>query len=293
MFYFYIIVFATFGLFASAKDPLSHITEKDFRPESEAGIYDISEEECALMIYRKIIIKESPIGCERLKKVVFEFYPLTDEQPGGAGSENKRALIVLDVVADSVLALFDELYRRQFPIKSAIPIEFFSMQERKTEDMNNSLAFDSRPITGESQWSEHAYGVAIDINPLQNPYLYIDQSSKAIVVPKDAKEGYLNRAKYRVGKPVRVGMSEDVTTVFAKHGFAVWGGDWNIPIDYMHFQVGSRQFIERLVALPIKEAGELFRRYVKQLNQCFQKKEPTDNVALLRKTCVELVSRTD
>ncbi|WP_226646454.1 M15 family metallopeptidase [Microbulbifer variabilis] len=291
MFYFYIIVLTAFGLVACTKNSLNHVTEEDFHPESEVGIYDISEDECALMIYRKIIIKDSPIGCERLKKVVFEFYPLAEERSSETEAKNKGALIVLDVVADNVLALFNELYQRQFPIKSAIPIEYFSKKERKTEDMNNSLAFDSRPITDGSKWSEHAYGVAIDINPLQNPYLYIDQSSKAIVVPEDAKEGYLNRAKYRVGKPLRVGMSEDVATVFAKHGFAIWGGDWNIPIDYMHFQIGSRQFIEHLVALPLEEANALFRRYVKQLNQCFQKKGPTDNVALLRKSCVEQVSK--
>ncbi|WP_444886160.1 M15 family metallopeptidase [Microbulbifer sp. JMSA008] len=299
------IIFAliVFVLIACGKDSLRDITEQDFQPGAETGIFNVSQSECELMMYRKITTKESPVGCERLKKVVFDFYPLPEDSDIASalnsehGLKNKNdtnrqkgAIIVLDVVADNVLALFGELYQRQFPIKSAIPIEYFSKKERKTEDMNNSLAFDSRPITDGSKWSEHAYGVAIDINPMQNPYLYIDKSSKPILIPKNTKEGYLNRAKYRAGKPVRAGMSEDVTSLFAMYGFAVWGGDWDVPIDYMHFQVGSRQFIEHLVALPIEQARLLFENYTSQLRQCFEHGKSISDVNFLRKYCVDKVS---
>ncbi|MFA0791695.1 M15 family metallopeptidase [Microbulbifer echini] len=302
-------------IFACTKNPLSDISVDDFHPEAQVGIYTVSQSECALMRYRKIIKSDSPVGCERLRKVVFNFFPISSRlmrstfaldslyrsiPPPSSGIRQraannvvphpKGAVIVLDVVAGEVLNLFGELYRLKFPIKSAIPIEYFSQQERVTEDMNNTLAFDSRFITNETRWSEHAYGVAIDINPIQNPYLDIENTSRAEVIPRDATEGYLNRAKYRVGKPVRVGMTEDVALVFAKHGFAVWGGDWNTPIDYMHFQVGSRQFIDYLVALPLEGAKVLFRRYVSQLNQCLEMGGARNDAALLRKSCVEEVT---
>ncbi|WP_020412825.1 M15 family metallopeptidase [Microbulbifer variabilis] len=296
------------ALWACTKSPLSDIDIYDFRPESEIGVYDVSQKDCELMGYRQVIRSDSPIGCGRLKRVVFNFYPLLPNptEKSNATSSNKGAtsinqtstiktpekgaIIVLDVVAAEVLDLFTELYQLHFPIESAIPIEYFTKKERLADDMNNTLAFDSRPITGGNKWSEHAYGVAIDINPLQNPYLHIDKHSKAVVIPKDATEGYLNRAKYRAGKPIRKGMSEDITTVFAKHGFAVWGGDWNAPIDYMHFQVGTRQFINRLVSLPVKEAKLLFNQYVSLLNQCFKENTLINNPTHLRKYCVDRVT---
>ncbi|MFA0811162.1 M15 family metallopeptidase [Microbulbifer epialgicus] len=312
-----VVLIITLELYACSKNPLSDIDIDDFHPEPQIGVYNISQRECELMLYRKVIRSDSPIGCERLKKVVFNFYPLTGDQSNintDLGHQNELktnavymmnkpsdelndasrprpngALIVLDVVADEVLSLFEELYQLKFPIKSAIPIEYFSKKERLTENMNNSLAFDSRPITDGDKWSEHAYGAAIDINPLQNPYFYIKKSSKAILIPQSATEGYLNRAKYRVGKPVRAGMSEKVTTVFAKHGFVVWGGDWNMPIDYMHFQIGSRQFIEQLVALPLKDAKALFNHFVIQVNQCFEEKADMNDIAHLRKYCVDRI----
>ncbi|WP_444913039.1 M15 family metallopeptidase [Microbulbifer sp. PAAF003] len=281
-------------LFACTKDQARNIDVNDFEPEAKTGIYDISQEDCELMRLRQVLRSNSPIGCERLKRVVFNYVPLLDtpaqDNVGiGADLDRRGAVVVLDIVAKNVLSLFGEIYRSRFPIQSAIPVEYFTLQERMADDRNNTLAFDSRPITGGSRWSEHAYGVAIDINPLQNPYLYIDKHTRAKVIPKDATEGYLNRAKFRPGKPTRMGMSEDVTTIFARHGFVVWGGDWNVPIDYMHFQVGSRQFINRLVTLPKESAKQLFNRYTQQLNLCFEESNSIKSATHLRKHCVDKV----
>lgn len=289
---------------------VDNISSDDFSSERATGIYAVSPTECDLMKSRLVIQSDSPIGCDRLKKVVFHFSSfsktsalnITDKLGQNSVDidailENTPPLpgtiVVFDVVADEVFSLFNTLHQFQFPLNKAIPIEYFSEEEKFIGGMNNTYSFDSRLITHGNVWSEHAYGVAIDINPLQNPYFYLDEFSKMFVLPKNAAKHYLNRGKYRPGKVTRAGMAEDVVTVFAKHGFIIWGGDWNTPIDYMHFQVGSRHFIDRLVTLPVEEAKGVFRRYVKSINQCLNEGGEVyhiDNAELLRKFCVEQIT---
>lgn len=275
------------------------VSSKDFHAKSQAGIYLVSAQECELMMQRQVLHRQSPLKCERLKKVVFPFYPFPTEFVNIMDSERDRpsssmgALVVLDVVAEQVLSLFNTLYQFQFPLNQAIPIEYFSEQEKLKDNINNSYAFDSRLITRGTTWSEHAYGVAIDINPFQNPYLYVGGDSRALVIPKSAVSQYLNRAKYRPGKATRFGMAEEVVLEFAKHGFVNWGGDWDSPIDYMHFQVGSRDFIDKLTSLPFGRAKAWFSAYVAQMNTCLKTVKTTQGFSdqdLARKFCVEKVT---
>ncbi|MEE4300460.1 MAG: M15 family metallopeptidase, partial [Pseudomonadales bacterium] len=114
---------------------------------------------------------------------------------------------------------------------------------------NNSSAFNGRAITGGGRWSMHAYGVAIDLNPLENPYISFQADGSARVLPPRSARYAVNRLETRVGKARRPGMVEPVVLEFARHGFYRWGGDWNDPIDYQHFEVGSRRFVEVLVTL--------------------------------------------
>ncbi len=63
-------------------------------------------------------------------------------------------------------------------------------------------------------------------------------------------------------------MAEEVVDLFAHHGFLIWGGDWNTPIDTQHFEVGSRGFVNQLVTLPKQEAIELFNQYISDYREC-------------------------
>lgn len=100
---------------------------------------------------------------------------------------------------------------------------------------NNSSCFNFRKIAGTDKLSLHAYGLAIDINPMQNPFI---QNSK--ISPANGKD-FIDRSK------IKAGMVEPVVEVFYKYGFTEWGGNWQEPIDYHHFQV-PRQQIEALLA---------------------------------------------
>ena len=80
------------------------------------------------------------------------------------------------------------------------------------------------------------YGAAIDINPIQNPYMSFSNNKTITVEPKASTELYISRKKYRTtNKPVRSGLTEDVIDVFSNNGYLIWGGYWNTPIDYQHF----------------------------------------------------------
>jgi hypothetical protein len=115
------------------------------------------------------------------------------------------------------------LHQRGFPLARAKPIEHYHGDDAASMQDNNTSAFNNRPIAGGGPPSLHAYGLAIDINPLQNPFVQPDQQGSARVSPP-AATAYLNRLAVRPGKPVRRGMAEDVTDLFAEYGFTVWGG---------------------------------------------------------------------
>ena len=79
-------------------------------------------------------------------------------------------------VAKQVSLIFKELYQRRFPIHTIQPIDIFEGDDYASMQANNTSAFNGRKIMNTDRWSSHAYGVAIDINPMQNPYLMLNQT---------------------------------------------------------------------------------------------------------------------
>jgi hypothetical protein len=111
----------------------------------------------------------------------------------------------------------------------------------------------------------HAYGLAIDINPLQNPYA--KRAGDKLVFSPPAGVRYANRLNDRPGKAPVPGLAESVIDVFANEGFLIWGGYWDDPIDYQHFQVSGR-LAEQLARLPQPQAQLLFEQYVGRYRDC-------------------------
>jgi hypothetical protein len=99
-----------------------------------------------------------------------------------------------------------------------------------TGDGNTTAAFVCRPTRGSSRWSEHAYGLAIDVNPFMNPY-----SRGAVVLPELASS-YLRRGWSRPGM---IGPDSVVAREFARIGWS-WGGSWRGLKDYQHFTATGR-----------------------------------------------------
>lgn len=196
-----------------------------------------------------------PIPLERLRQVVFSHIDFEGKQ------HNDGELIVMDVVAPFVINIMHELHAMGFPIHQARRMDYFQGDDILSMEANNSSAFNYRVIQGTSTVSLHGYGLAIDLNPLQNPFVSnpITQSTKRCslveIFPIQGKD-YLNRHNQRAG------MVERIVAVFAKHGFRIWGGTWNNPMDYHHFQT-PRWLAELLSKSSYDEGMALFNVYAK------------------------------
>ena len=108
------------------------------------------------------------------------------------------------------------------------PLDFASI------DVDNTSAFCYRTVTGSStNLSNHAYGLAIDLNPLENPYVRYDGDGYGVCAHDNAQAYVNNRSS--ASMPHVIDHEDLAYQIFADHGFT-WGGDWNNPKDYQHFQ---------------------------------------------------------
>lgn len=144
------------------------------------------------------------------------------------GSVGEGRLTVHRDVADDVTTFFAELYRQRLPITSIQPAAEFGGDDDAMMAVNNTSAFNCRPVVGGSGWSRHAFGRAIDINPLVNPYV-----KGALVLPPNGAP-WVDRTVYEPG------MLRDndalVRLVRSTPGWR-WGGDWFTLKDYQHIDI--------------------------------------------------------
>jgi hypothetical protein len=206
---------------------------------------------------------DCPIGMDRLRLVKFIHYDFSHEQQQGE-------MVVLEVVAARVLEIFRVLFQYQFPIAQARTIEQYEGLDKPSMAANNSSAFNYRPIAGKTMLSIHSYGLAIDINPIQNPCLVqqpiVNDEEVFISVQPAAGQAYLNRIKVRPGMAEQVlneATKMRVVELFQQHGFHVWGGNWNDPVDWQHFQP-SRATAEWLAFMSPEDANALFELYIEK-----------------------------
>ncbi|NKD76161.1 M15 family metallopeptidase [Haematospirillum sp. H1815] len=226
--------------------------------------------------------EKPPVGCNRLRNVHFQHIDFK-------GNTHTGILVVLDVIAESTQSIFDQLYAMRFPIAQAMPMEHFDGNDDHAMEANNTSAFNGRRIAGSTSWSKHAYGVAIDLNPLQNPVLYPGKNGTIIVKPLAATGTYINRLDARPGKAARPGMAEQVIDLFAQHGFIHWGGYWDSPMDIQHFEVGTVNFVRTLASKPLEQGKIIFEKYIEDYKQCIYGKKEEDK-ARDRAECINRIS---
>lgn len=165
--------------------------------------------------------------------------PLSDlrrvESPvlGMDGSTYTGALVVHKGLAPGVARILSKLYAAKFPIESMIPIEAFGGDDDRSTMANNSSAFNCRSVTGGRAFSEHAYGRAIDINPVQNPYVRVDRT-----VLDPAAKRFVDRPAVADESGVIVAEGAVVRT-FRSEGWK-WGGLFKRTKDYQHFSTTGR-----------------------------------------------------
>lgn len=137
-------------------------------------------------------------------------------------------MIVNASVADEVVRAFRELYRIRFPIEEMRVVTGKEIEEWRTKptgDVNVTSSFECRDAAETTHWSQHAYGLAIDINPFHNPYL------RGELVAPELASAYVDRTWPRPGM---IFESDRVTAAFDAIGWG-WGGRWSSLKDWMHF----------------------------------------------------------
>ncbi|MGH3853674.1 MAG: M15 family metallopeptidase [Pseudonocardiaceae bacterium] len=155
---------------------------------------------------------------------------LTMSFRGFDGHAHTGEMLVNADVAQAVVGVFKRLFTIGFPLEEMRITPKAVLNLPPTGDGNNTEAFVCRPTRGQTRWSAHAYGLAIDLNPFDNPYVKDD-----LVVPELASS-YLNRDWMRPGM---VHDGGPAVTAFESVGWT-WGGRWPGPVDFMHFSVDGQ-----------------------------------------------------
>ncbi len=151
---------------------------------------------------------------------------LTVRHWGVDGRMHRGEIIVHKTVATDIVGVFRTLFDARFPMQRIVLEDRYENIPNGSTIANNTTGFDCRPVTGGTRWSRHAYGLAIDINPLQNPYVYEDGH---VSDPRAA--AYLDRSRRRPGM---IHDGDLVVRAFARIGWR-WGGDFVSTPDYQHF----------------------------------------------------------
>ena len=154
---------------------------------------------------------------------------LTLRHVGFDGRAHNGQLIVHRRHADDVVEVFRDLYQSRFPIRKMQLVDAYGGDDNRSMAADNSSAYNCRTVAGQSSFSDHAYGAAIDLNPVENPYV----TSGGVLPPAGRRFVDLDR-KPKARAPKGVIVADDVVVrAFARVGWK-WGGVWN-EADYQHF----------------------------------------------------------
>lgn len=159
-----------------------------------------------------------PVGLADLRYLTLSFR-------GFDGAAHTGELVVNTAVAEDVVEVFRQLFVENFPLEQMRLPTTADLEAPATGDGNNSAGYVCRAARGQARFSEHAYGLAVDLNPFQNPMVKGD-----LVLPELAG-AYVPRDP---GRPGLHHPDGPAVRAFAAVGWT-WGGTWRSSKDYMHF----------------------------------------------------------
>jgi len=197
-------------------------TPADLPPPSSAEFEWTVKPVPADVLARSSWVPECPVAVDELAYV-------TVSHVGFDGGIHTGELLVNTRWAEGVVEVFRRLFEAAFPIEQMRIIRAEEIDAPPTGDWNDTTSFVCRPAVGNTSWSQHAYGLAIDINPFHNPYLKGD-----LVLPELATS-YTDRDNLRSGM---IQPGDVVVSAFAEMGWP-WGGNWNTLKDWMHFSASG------------------------------------------------------
>ena len=148
---------------------------------------------------------------------------------GFDGRAHTGQMVVHRSHANGIVGVFRELYQARFPIRGMQLVDAYGGDDNRSMAANNSSGYNCRTVAGQSSFSDHAYGAAVDINPVENPYVTAD----GVLPPAGSRFVGVNRAAKAAAPPGVIVADDVVVRAFARIGWK-WGGVWN-QADYQHF----------------------------------------------------------
>ena len=147
------------------------------------------------------------------------------------GEEHIGQMVCNRQIADDLLYIFRKLYEAEYPIARMRLIDDYDASDQRSMADNNTSCFCYRRIAGSETLSKHSRGMAVDVNPLYNPCLYVRSGR---VLPPEGKPYAHNRSK-RKDITGMIDASDLCYRLFISRGFR-WGGSWRSLKDYQHFE---------------------------------------------------------
>lgn len=230
IFFFLVVFFAIFGCVAEGggmklEDNLA--IEKinlDFDGELDSSFYiqDISDE-----LFAKMWGKSFKENCT-IPKSELRHLRLLHKTLDGTTKEGE--LVCNVKIAQKLLDIFKKLYRAGYSIEKIRLIDEYDGDDERSMSDNNSSCFNFRFISHTTTVSKHGSGLAVDINPLYNPYYKMVRGRPNIEPANSAP--YLDRSKKF---PYKIDHNDLAYKLFTEAGFE-WGGDWPDCKDWQHFE---------------------------------------------------------
>jgi hypothetical protein len=164
-----------------------------------------------------------PVGPSQLRAIRLRHWDFR-------GRSRVGILIVNAAETRRVISVFRTLYAARFPIRRMLGVEVYRGSDDASMRADNTSGFNCRYVGGTTRWSEHAYGRAIDVNPVENPYVH------GGLVEPPAGRAYVDRSRRRPGMATHSGV---LVRAFDEAGW-YWGGRWTSSKDYQHFSTTGR-----------------------------------------------------
>ena len=147
------------------------------------------------------------------------------------GKVHRGELVCHQTIASDLLDIFQQLFKAHYPIERISLIDDYNADDERSMTANNTSCFCYRKIAGSPRLSKHSLGLAIDINPLQNPCVKRRKDGTLFIQPQAGRQ-YANRQKTY---PYKITKGDLCYRLFLAHGFS-WGGNWRSSKDYQHFE---------------------------------------------------------
>lgn len=185
----------------------------------------ISKEIKNKMIKGNSYKKGCPVGLKDLRYLRIHYKNFKNKTSLGE-------LIVHKSVAKDVINIFKALYDINYPIYKMKLVSNYNGKDWHSIEADNTSAFNCRNVGGTNRWSRHSFGKAIDINPIENPYV-----SRSGYISHKASLKYKKRRHFKNKKASNRAIllkNDKATKIFKKYGWK-WGGDFKGEKDYQHF----------------------------------------------------------